>query len=80
MTNMGQQFYARYTVEFEGWQNLDDIAKQFDLSYKHTFDEKTGMLLHAWDESKQMDWADKNTGKISFLCICINGMVLYGIG
>lgn len=60
---MGQPFYARYTVEFEDGENLDDVAKQFDLSYKHTYDEKTGMLLHAWDESKQMPWADKETGK-----------------
>ncbi len=60
---MGQPFYTRYSVEFEDGKNLDDIAKQFELSFTHTYDEKTGLLLHAWDESKQMGWADKTTGK-----------------
>lgn len=59
---MGAPFYARYTVEFENSKNLDDIAKQFDLIQKHSRDEKTGLLYHGWDESKQMDWANKETG------------------
>jgi unsaturated rhamnogalacturonyl hydrolase len=59
---MGAPFYARYTVEFENSKNLDDIAKQFELIQKHSKDEKTGLLYHGWDESKQMDWANKQTG------------------
>lgn len=60
---MGQPFYARYISEFEDGKNFDDVAHQFEVSYKQTFDKKTGLLLHAWDESKQMGWADKKTGK-----------------
>jgi len=60
---MGQPFYARYIAEFEDGKNFDDVVHQFNVSYKNTYDEKTGLLLHAWDESKQMDWADKETGK-----------------
>ncbi len=30
---------------------------------KHARDAKTGLLYHAWDESKQQQWADKTTGK-----------------
>lgn len=59
---MGAPFYARYTVEFENSKNLDDVAKQFELIQKHSRDEKTGLLYHGWDESKQMDWANKSTG------------------
>jgi unsaturated rhamnogalacturonyl hydrolase len=59
---MGAPFYARYTVEFENGKNLDDVAKQFELIQKHSRDEKTGLLYHGWDESKQMDWANKETG------------------
>lgn len=59
---MGAPFYARYTVDFENSKNLDDIAKQFELIQKHSRDEKTGLLYHGWDESKQMDWANKETG------------------
>lgn len=59
---MGAPFYARYTIEFEGAKNLDDIALQFELVQKNMRDKKTGLLYHGWDESRQMGWADKNTG------------------
>ena len=59
---MGQPFYARYTVEYEGGEKLNDVAHQFELLHKHSFDPKTGLYFHAWDESKQMPWANKETG------------------
>lgn len=59
---MGEPFYAQYTVTFENGKNLDDVAKQFELIQKHATDAKTGLLYHAWDESKQMQWADKVSG------------------
>jgi len=59
---MGTPFYARYTVEFDNGKDLDDVAKQFEQIQLHTLDKKTGLLFHAWDESKQMPWADKETG------------------
>lgn len=59
---MGTPFYAHYTVEFEKGKNLDDVAKQFEQIHLHTIDKKTGLLFHAWDESKQMPWANKETG------------------
>ena len=59
---MGSPFYAQYTTVFEGGKNLDDIAKQFELIQLHATDKKTGLLYHAWDESKLMPWANKETG------------------
>jgi unsaturated rhamnogalacturonyl hydrolase len=59
---MGEPFYARYTATFEGGEKLNDVALQFELLYKHAFDKKTGLYFHAWDESKQMPWANKVTG------------------
>ncbi|NLP58705.1 glycoside hydrolase family 105 protein [Lutibacter sp. B1] len=59
---MGEPFYTRYTVEFEDGKNLGDVAKQFELIQKHALDSKTGLLYHGWDESKAMDWANKETG------------------
>ncbi|MEO8535341.1 MAG: glycoside hydrolase family 88 protein [Flavobacterium sp.] len=59
---MGTPYYARYTAEFEGGKSFDDIAKQFEQIHLHTLDKKTGLLFHAWDESKQMGWANKVTG------------------
>jgi unsaturated rhamnogalacturonyl hydrolase len=59
---MGEPFYARYTSEFEGGEKLNDVAHQFELLHDHSFDKKTGLYFHAWDESKQMLWANKTTG------------------
>ncbi|KRB59818.1 glycoside hydrolase family 105 protein [Flavobacterium sp. Root186] len=62
---MGTPFYARYTVEFDVGKDLNDVAKQFEQIHLHTLDKKTGLLFHAWDESKQMPWANKETGTSS---------------
>ncbi|RUT72339.1 glycoside hydrolase family 88 protein [Flavobacterium cupreum] len=59
---MGEPFYAQYTVTFENGKSLDDIAKQFELIKLHATDPKTGLLYHGWDESKEMPWANKETG------------------
>jgi unsaturated rhamnogalacturonyl hydrolase len=59
---MAEPFYAEYSATF-GENNWDDIANQFIWMEKHTRDEKTGLLYHAWDESKKMGWADKTTGR-----------------
>lgn len=59
---MGQPFYARYNTEFENGNELDDISLHFKLLHDHAFDSKTGLYFHAWDESKQMPWANKQTG------------------
>ncbi|MBF4470474.1 glycoside hydrolase family 105 protein [Flavobacterium sp. HJJ] len=59
---MGEPFYAQYTAVFENGKFFDDIAKQFELIQMHATDKKTGLLYHAWDESKAMPWANKETG------------------
>lgn len=59
---MGAPFYTRYTTEFENGKDLNDVVQQFELIQKHAYDENTGLLYHGWDESKQMDWANKETG------------------
>ncbi|MEG8947468.1 glycoside hydrolase family 88 protein [Rosettibacter firmus] len=60
---MGQPFYAEYAKVFNRPQDFDDITKQIILIYEKTLDEKTGLLYHAWDESKQQKWADPQTGR-----------------
>lgn len=59
---MGEPFYAEYTAKFENGKSFDDIAKQFEVIQLKATDPKTGLLYHGWDESKQMPWADKETG------------------
>ena len=58
---MGSPFYAEYAMLFEG-SAFDDIANQFIRMEKHARDAKTGLLYHAWDESKEQKWANKETG------------------
>lgn len=60
---MAQPFYAEWAQTFaEGDTTFEDIANQFILIEKHTRDTETGLMRHAWDESKAMPWADKTTG------------------
>ena len=59
---MGEPFYAEYSKFFNEPQNFDDIGNQFIWMEKHARDTKTGLLYHAWDESKAEKWADKTTG------------------
>ena len=58
---MGGPFYAEYAMLFEE-PAFDDIANQFIWMEKHARDAKTGLLYHAWDESKEQKWANKETG------------------
>jgi len=58
---MGGPFYAEYAMLFEP-SAFDDIANQFIWMEKHARDPKTGLLYHAWDESKEQKWANKETG------------------
>ncbi|MBI5304385.1 MAG: glycoside hydrolase family 88 protein [Chloroflexi bacterium] len=44
----------------------DDIAHQFVLIEAHTRDPQTGLLYHAWNESKQQLWANPQTGCSSY--------------
>jgi unsaturated rhamnogalacturonyl hydrolase len=60
---MGEPFYAEYAATFNEPAAFDDIAKQFILMERHSRDDKTGLLYHGWDESKQQRWADPQTGR-----------------
>lgn len=59
---MIQPFYARYIKEFETNNKYFDIINQFSNVRKFMFDEKKKLYYHAYDESKEMFWADKLTG------------------
>jgi len=59
---MGEPFYAEYAATFNEATDFDDIANQFIWMEQHARDTKTGLLYHAWDESKEEKWADKTTG------------------
>ncbi|WP_320129142.1 glycoside hydrolase family 88 protein [uncultured Sphaerochaeta sp.] len=55
-------FYAQYCKEFNEPKGFDDIAAQIQVVYKTLRDSKTGLLYHAYDESRGQRWSDKDTG------------------
>jgi unsaturated rhamnogalacturonyl hydrolase len=65
---MAEPFYAQYVATFnqEDKKNresyFDDIVHQFVLLESKARDLKTGLLYHAWDESRAQKWADPATG------------------
>jgi unsaturated rhamnogalacturonyl hydrolase len=62
---MNTPFYARYGLVFNEPENFDDVVLQITLVEKKTRDEVTGLLFHAYDESRQQAWADTVSGKSS---------------
>lgn len=60
---MGSPFLARYARDFNHPELFDEVAFQIQEVYKRTLDEKTGLVYHAWDESREQRWSDPETGK-----------------
>lgn len=60
---MGAPFLAQYAKVFKEPALFDDVIKQFVLMETHARDDKTGLLYHGWDESRQQKWADPKTGR-----------------
>lgn len=60
---MGSPFLAQYAVTFNRPDLIDDVINQFIICAKHTYDEATGLYYHAWDESRNQLWANKETGQ-----------------
>jgi unsaturated rhamnogalacturonyl hydrolase len=60
---MGLVFYTRYALFHQNQEILQDIQNQLKNVRKYLFDEKRKLYIHAYDEQKVMQWADKNTGQ-----------------
>jgi unsaturated rhamnogalacturonyl hydrolase len=59
---MASPFLAQYGAEFNQPKWFDEVAFQITTIYKRTYDEKTGLLIHAYDESREMPWSNPETG------------------
>ena len=59
---MADPFLAQYAVTFDQPQWIDDVINQFLVTAKRTYDFKTGLYYHAYDESRKQRWADNITG------------------
>jgi len=60
---MGLPYYAQYDVLFEDGRHMDDILLQFRNARRYLRDEATGLYYHAWNETKDVFWADPETGR-----------------
>jgi unsaturated rhamnogalacturonyl hydrolase len=59
---MAAPFYAEYALAFNEPSGFDDVVHQITLLEEHARDTQSGLLYHAWDESKQQRWANPVTG------------------
>ncbi|HDS08418.1 MAG TPA: glycosyl hydrolase family 88 [Bacteroides sp.] len=60
---VGSPFLARYAAEFNEPQWFDVVTQQVILCYDRTLDSETGLLYHAWDESREQVWCNPATGQ-----------------
>ncbi|WP_245706140.1 glycoside hydrolase family 105 protein [Catalinimonas alkaloidigena] len=59
---MGSPFLAQYAAAFDEPALFDDVVNQIRLVDQHMYDPETGLYFHGWDESREQEWADKETG------------------
>lgn len=60
---MAQPFLTAYAKEFDQPKWFDEATFQIGLIYEKTLDPSTGLLYHAWDESRQQRWCNPETGQ-----------------
>ncbi|MDR2841324.1 MAG: glycoside hydrolase family 88 protein [Paludibacter sp.] len=60
---MASPFLAQYAATFDKPEMFDDVVNQILVCAKHTYDSKTGLYYHGWDESHNQRWANKETGQ-----------------
>ncbi len=60
---MAGPFMAQYGKEYNRPDLIDKAMHELVITYKHTLDKKTGLLYHAYDESREQRWANKKTGQ-----------------
>ncbi len=62
---MGLPYYTLAAPQLKGKKAIkyyNDAVDQIIKTDKRTYDAKTGLWKHAWDETHTMFWADKETG------------------
>ena len=60
---MASPFLAQYAKEFNAPEWFGEVALQIELVYSKTLNSNTGLLYHAWDESRTQKWCDPATGR-----------------
>lgn len=59
---MASPFLAQYGKTFNKARLSTEAINQIKIIARHTYDKKTGLFYHGWDESRQQQWANKQSG------------------
>ena len=59
---MAGPFMAQYGSKFNRPEWIDMAAHEAVKTFECTLDKKSGLLYHAWDESRSQAWCDPSTG------------------
>lgn len=59
---MASPYLVQYGQEFGDTSVYADVVNQIKLIARRTYDPKTGLYYHGWDEKHEQVWADRNTG------------------
>lgn len=59
---MGGVFAVQYAENYGDEELIPMVIKWEKLMSKHMSDEATGLLYHAWDESRKFPWSNPDTG------------------
>ncbi|MEK3787230.1 glycoside hydrolase family 88/105 protein [Paenibacillus sp. FSL K6-1230] len=60
---MSSPFLAEYASVFGREDSFHEVARQILLIEQKTRNPRTGLLHHAWDESREQRWCDTHTGQ-----------------
>jgi unsaturated rhamnogalacturonyl hydrolase len=63
---MASTYMAQYAKEFNEPQWFDVATTQTKMIYEKTLDPNSGLLFHAWDESRSQKWCDPVTGQSQY--------------
>ncbi len=60
---MASTYMVQYAKEFNAPEWYDMAAFQVKVIYEKTLDPSSGLLMHAWDESREQKWCNPETGQ-----------------
>ncbi|MGB4291332.1 MAG: glycoside hydrolase family 88 protein [Bacteroidales bacterium] len=63
---MGSTYMAQYAREFSAPKWFDVAVTQAKMVYEKTLESETGLLRHAWDESRTQKWCESETGRSQY--------------
>jgi len=76
---MAAPFMTQYALTFGKDEWNDEAVFQISHIYEKTRDEDTGLLYHAWQESREEEWSDPVTGRSASFWGRAMGWFLMGV-